>query len=284
MRIRHLPSDDSQQRGMNSKVDKKKLDELYRNYNRREYVHPDPLEFLYAYKNLADREIAGLIASCLAYGRVNQILKSASQVFKKMGASPSLFLKKATVESLRQAFSGFSHRFATGEALSMLLMGTKIVIERYGSLYKCFLCGFNRRHETVLPALVFFAQQIKAGGICRPGHLLPCPEKGSACKRLNLFLRWMVRNDEVDPGGWADVPGSKLIIPLDTHMHRIGIRLGLTSRNQADMCTALEITASFRKIVPDDPVRYDFSLTRLGIRKDADLETFLSGPSSNRSS
>ncbi|MBW2545477.1 MAG: TIGR02757 family protein, partial [Deltaproteobacteria bacterium] len=98
---------------------------------------------------------------------------------------------------------------------------------------------------------------------------VPLPAKGSACKRLNLFLRWMVRRDDVDPGGWDDIPPSKLVIPLDTHMHRICLAFGFTKRKQADMKTALEITDSFRAIVPDDPVRYDFALTRLGIRKDA---------------
>jgi uncharacterized protein (TIGR02757 family) len=268
---------------MNSKIDQKKLDELYNRYNRQKYVHPDPLEFLYAYKDFADREISGLIASCLAYGRVDQILKSAARIFKEMEPSPSLFLKEATFESLRQTFSGFTHRFATGETLSMLLMGVKTAIEKYGSLYQCFLCGLDGHDETILPALTLFAQKIKAGGIYCPGHLLPCPQKGSPCKRLNLFLRWMVRQDDVDPGGWSEVPRSKLIVPLDTHMHRIAIRLGLTSRNQADMRTALEITAGFRKILPDDPVKYDFALTRLGIRKDADPETFLDGLKSYRS-
>jgi uncharacterized protein (TIGR02757 family) len=100
---------------------------------------------------------------------------------------------------------------------------------------------------------------------------VPSPVGGSACKRLNLFLRWMVRQDGVDPGGWDNVPQSKLIVPVDTHMHRICLRLGLTTRKQANMATALEITEGFRALAPDDPVRYDFSLTRLGIRRDADL-------------
>ncbi len=95
--------------------------------------------------------------------------------------------------------------------------------------------------------------------------LLPSPGKGSACKRLNLFLRWMVRSDDVDPGGWSGVDAGKLIVPLDTHMHRMGLEVGLTRRKQADMQAALEVTRAFRTIAPEDPVRYDFALTRLGI-------------------
>ncbi|MCD6487215.1 MAG: TIGR02757 family protein, partial [Syntrophobacterales bacterium] len=109
----------------------------------------------------------------------------------------------------------------------------------------------------------------------RGNSLLPSPAKGSACKRLNLFLRWMVRHDDVDPGGWDDISSSKLIIPLDTHMHRICLALGITKRKQADMKTALEITRSFQVMAPHDPVRYDFALTRLGIRKDTDITSFL---------
>jgi len=91
---------------------------------------------------------------------------------------------------------------------------------------------------------------------------------------MNLFLRWMVRKDRVDPGGWKGIPVSRLIIPLDTHMHKMGLLFGFTKRRQASMITAVEITEEFRKIAPHDPVKYDFSLTRLGIRKDMDIESF----------
>ncbi|MCJ7774009.1 MAG: DUF2400 domain-containing protein, partial [Desulfobacterales bacterium] len=109
----------------------------------------------------------------------------------------------------------------------------------------------------------------------KPGHLVAHPQKGSACKRMNLFLRWMVRQDAVDPGGWDDVSPSKLVIPLDTHMYRIGLRLGFTTRKQMDMHTAIEITKGFQKVIPDDPVKYDFSLTRFGIRNDMNFDEFV---------
>jgi uncharacterized protein (TIGR02757 family) len=89
---------------------------------------------------------------------------------------------------------------------------------------------------------------------------------------MNLFLRWMVRKDKVDPGGWQDVPWSKLIVPLDTHMHKISLKLGLTTKKHPNMRTALEITSSFKQLNPDDPVKYDFVLTRLGIRDDMDMD------------
>jgi uncharacterized protein (TIGR02757 family) len=252
----------------------KKLNHLYGRYNKRRYVHPDPLEFLYAYPDVKDREIAGLIASSLAYGRVAQILKSVSIVLEIMGRSPYLFLRDSTKRSLCKTFKGFKHRFADGHQLSALLLGTKNVIDCFGSLNKCFVSGMSKDDDTVIPGMTFFAGRI-ASGKNNPGHLIAMPEKRSACKRMNLFLRWMVRQDKVDPGGWSDIPLSKLIVPLDTHMHKIGLYLKFTSRKQANMSTALEITSGFRDLVPEDPVKYDFALTRFGIRDDMDINDFI---------
>ena len=250
------------------------LDQLYAQYNRRKFVHPDPLEFLYDYKDIRDREIAGLVASSLAYGRVAQILKSVSRVLELM-PSPADFLHRASLESLLETFGDFRHRFTTGKDVSMMLFGTKSVIKEYGSLYHCFTACLNDDDDTILPALSAFVDKLIAGSDGCRNSLLPLPKKGSACKRLNLFLRWMVRRDDVDPGGWNGVPASKLIIPLDTHMHRISLGLGLTKRRQPDMRTAKEITAAFRTMVCDDPVKYDFALTRIGIREETDMGDFL---------
>jgi len=256
-------------------IRKEQLESLYAFYSSRKWVHPDPLEFLYDYRDLKDREVAGLIASSLAYGRVAQILKSVSGVLEKMGPSPYGFLLSATPSSLRRIFSDFKHRFTSGEELALMLMGAKSVIERYGSLYECFLSGFKDDDGTILTGLSYLVNELRINSNGRSNSLLPLPERGSACKRWNLFLRWMVRKDQVDPGGWNRVSPARLIIPLDTHMHRICLSLKLTGRKNADMRTAIEITSAFGKIEPEDPVRYDFALTRLGIRKDADLDAFL---------
>ena len=150
-------------------------------------------------------------------------------------------------------------------------------MDRYGSLYGCFLSGYGPGDSNILPALSFLVGELT--GPVKGGYnsLLPLPERGSACKRLNLFLRWMVREDRVDPGGWTRVSPAKLIIPLDTHMHRMGVGLRLTGRKNADMRTAMEITRSFKKIAPRDPVRYDFALTRLGIRRDEAFDSCFQG-------
>jgi uncharacterized protein (TIGR02757 family) len=256
-------------------IRKSQLERIYTHYNSRKWVHPDPLEFLYQYPQFKDREVVGFISSSLAYGRVTQILKSVSWVLDKMEPSPYIFLKTAPIPSLRKAFGSFRHRFTTGEEMILLLRGLQQVIDRFGTLYTCFLHGSKEEDTSVLPGLSFLATQLSAPFSGRRNSLLPLPRHGSACKRLHLFLRWMVREDGVDPGGWKKVSPAKLIVPLDTHMHRICCGLNFTKRKSGNLKTALEITRVFREITPEDPVRYDFALTRLGIRRDmeADLHT-----------
>jgi uncharacterized protein (TIGR02757 family) len=246
---------------------KERLEALYSEYNRRRYVHPDPLEFLYDFHDPLDVEVVGFIASSLAYGNVKQILRSVSLVLSRMGPCPSAFLLNSPFDRVEESFSNFKHRFTTGQDLARLLWGVRRVIERHGSLQKCFMSRLHANDHTVIPALSAFVESVLPEGC---DFLVPTPGKGSACKRLNLFLRWMVRCDDVDPGGWDGVSPSKLIVPLDTHMHRIAMTLGLTKRKQANLRTAVEITEAFRRLSPGDPVRYDFVLTRFGIRKDLD--------------
>ena len=252
------------------------LEELYARLNRREYVHPDPLEVLYDYEDPTDREVVGLVAASLAYGRVRSILNSVHRVLERM-PSPRRFVTETTAEEMRATFADFKHRFATGEQLAAMLLGIGSAIQRHGSLQACFRAGLRHEHESVVPALTAFVAELRLAAGGKDDHLLPRPERGSACKRLNLFLRWMVRRDAVDPGGWDGVPPAKLIVPLDVHMHRICRALGLTRREAADLRTAVEVTDAFKAFAPDDPVRYDFALTRLGIRPGpgADLDAFL---------
>ncbi|MBN1849221.1 MAG: TIGR02757 family protein [Deltaproteobacteria bacterium] len=252
------------------KITTRKINEIFALYHHRKFVHPDPLEFLYDYPELRDRELVGLIASSLAYGRVAQILKSVSSILDRMDDSPYDFVLNTSSKNMMSLFADFRHRFTSGESMTHMLLGARGMILKYGSLYQGFLDGFDKNDETILPALSIFTKKLSKYLPDDQKHLIACPDKGSACKRLNLFLRWMVREDDVDPGGWGEIPPSKLIIPLDVHMHRIGQSLQLTSRKQADMRTALEITETFKKISPEDPVRYDFSLTRMGIRNELD--------------
>jgi uncharacterized protein (TIGR02757 family) len=221
---------------------------------------------------------------------VAQILTSIGRVmdvFEDDG--PRAWLIAATPRQVRARLSGFTHRFTTGHEMSSLLLAVKRAIEEQGSLCALFIAGMDRREETHLPALARFVDQVRrrAGGAAECPSLLSSPEDGSACKRLNLYLRWMIRRDAVDPGPWAvrtgggeGIPAAGLVVPLDTHMFRIGRGLGFTARRQPNLVTALDMTRALRRYAPRDPVRYDFSLTRLGINpacRDEDMDDLLKG-------
>jgi len=238
------------------------FEQLYADYNKREFVSPDPLQFLYSYSDVRDREVVGLIAASLAYGRVTQILKSVERVLAVLGEHPADYLSSCSAKDLHTSFSGFVHRFTDEDALVIFLSSIG-KIYREGENLESLLCAHY--NGNLWDALEFFTAELSQN---RELFLLPRPSKGSACKRLALFLRWMVRNDEVDPGGWSQIKPNALFVPLDTHMFQICTELGLCSRRAADGKSAREITDNFRLIAPEDPVKYDFSLTRFGIRSD----------------
>jgi len=259
-------------------LSKDELERLYRTYNRRKYVHPDPLEFLYSYPAIRDREIAGLVASSLAYGRVAQILKSVSKILDKMGRSPFEFVQKTRPSDFKKIFCGFKHRFTTHCDIADLMSALHRILKEHGSINGCFVSGINEDDPTLIPALDVFLEKLN----CTGGYLVPLPRRGSACKRMHLYLRWMVRKDEVDPGGWKGISPGKLIVPLDTHMANIGRSTGMTQMKSANQKMALEITNAFRKVSPDDPVKYDFALTRFGIHPDMEMSDLLKKESARR--
>ncbi len=254
---------------MNPCITSSRLSLLYSKYNKREFVHPDPLEFLYNYPDPTDREIVGLIASCLAYGSVKQILKTVDSVLKVMRA-PRAYFEKRSRSSIARDCRGFKYRFTTENELCSLLIGIKSALQECGSLEALFMRSYDENHENIVPALCAFVSVINADLPGPKSSLLPHPQMGSACKRLNLYLRWMVRQDDVDPGGWTGIKASQLLVPMDVHMHRISLMLGLTNRKQANLKAACEVTGSFKMFEPGDPVKYDFALTRFGIRDDMD--------------
>ncbi len=242
---------------------KKTLEKLYRRYNREEYISSDPLKFVYEYDSAADREVVGLIVSSLAYGRVAQIKASVARVLDVMGRHPVEFIRGTSPSGTRKKLAGFKHRFTTGEHVAGMLCGVRTILKKHGSLENCFFSCYRDEHETVIPALEGFVAEMSGGNELK--FLLPSPGRGSACKRLNLYLCWMVRKDNVCPGVWSSIPASALVVPVDTHIHRISLAMGITTRKQADLKTALEVTAAFRNICPGDPAKYDFALTRPGI-------------------
>lgn len=266
-----------------SKKDRKKtelkrvLENLYAKYNHRHLVKPDPLQFLYGYSKRGDVEIVALLASALAYGRVRQIEKSLLRLFEHMGKSPSDFVRNFDSHK-RSQLRDFKHRFTSGDDISDLLELLSVVYDRFGGIEKFFLRGYNAGDVNIIPALSIFCDSLsemysaRHKGKLSNGfkYLLSSPSRGSACKRLNLFLRWMVRDDEVDPGLWKSVDKAQLLVPVDVHIGRLCKILGLYDRKTVNLSAAVEITGSFAGIEPEDPVKYDFALSRIGIVENCD--------------
>ncbi|MCX5801452.1 MAG: TIGR02757 family protein [Candidatus Eisenbacteria bacterium] len=259
---------------------KEKLGELYLSYDAG-YVDSDPIQFPHRYGDARDKEVAGFIASALAYGSVATIKKDLEIVFTVLGADPYDAVLTARPNELLSALGGFKHRFTTARHLAWFLLATKEILSKHGSLKAFFLEGYSKDAPTIRDSLGSFAGRfLRYGGrtIYRSVEdarddgalfLVPSPLTGSACKRLNLFLRWMVRTaDKIDFGLWPEVSPSQLVIPLDTHVARLSHYLGLTRRKTSDWKTAEEITQALKTLDPRDPLKYDFSLTRLGILRD----------------
>ena len=238
------------------------LESLYKKLNKRGLVDPDPLKFLYDYPGIKDREITALLASSLAYGRVVQILKSVDKILLPMEGKPFDFVTSNNEKDFAAIYRGFVHRFTTDADIVRLLCGIKHVLKEYGNFENLYLCGVEK-----------FADEMN---LCQKSYLIPSPCDGSACKRLNLFFRWMVRSDEVDPGGWTKAKAADLVVPLDTHAFKAAKILGFTEKKAPNYKTALEITSHFAEISPADPVKYDFALTRFGIRDDMTFDDFKS--------
>ena len=248
------------------------LDKLYDKYNHREMISPDPLQFVYRYSNPADMEIAGFLAASLAYGRVEQIENSLKNLLGRMGKSPFEFVAGLTDKD-RGVLADFKHRFNTGGDIAELFVLFSKVLNDFGSIEKYFLSFFRISDKNIIPALTRFCDSLldkhraaHRGRISKGlAFLLAGPGRGGAAKRLNLFLRWMVRSDDVDAGLWRSIDKSKLIVPVDVHMARLCKILGFHNHKNVTLKTALEITNHFAGIEPEDPVKYDFALSRIGI-------------------
>jgi uncharacterized protein (TIGR02757 family) len=232
-------------------------------YHSREFLSPDPLEVVLTYSDPGDREIAALVCSSLALGRVNAILDVCRRI---LGVFPNLRrdLAELTKREISLRLGDVVYRFFGNTELTNFLAGIGRVVGWYGGLEACFAAGAPSG-TTVWSAAAGFSGELTAAAEGRLSILLPRVEKGGASKRLNLFLRWMVRSDQIDPGGWTCMSPRELTVPVDTHLLRAARLLGMTTRKTADRRASEEITDWLRPLRPEDPTAFDFSLTRYGI-------------------
>lgn len=248
------------------------LEALHRHYDAR-FLGTDPVQFPHRYPDPQDREVVALLAALFAFGNVTSICATVERILQPLGTSPSrtlkmgtgpLFMKKTNLSP----FHGFVHRWVTRDDLLGLLAGIGGCLAEWGSLKACFLAGYDPAAPDLGPAMSHFIRALrrKASGSRGLGFLLSDPASGSACKRLHMFLRWVVRPaDGIDLGLWPEVHTSQLLVPMDTHLARISRFLGLSHRATVDGKMAREVTTALRQCDRNDPVKYDFALARIGI-------------------
>jgi uncharacterized protein (TIGR02757 family) len=235
----------------------------------------DPVEFPHRYTDPRDIEVSALLAAALAYGRADLFRPKVDELLRHMGPSPAVYVRELDVEEASKLLRGFVYRFNVGTDVAVLLLGMGRALREHGSLEALFVQGWEA-HGSIHGALSDFTaalRDVPMGELRRVlgkerglHHLLPSPLGAGAAKRLNLYLRWMVRGpDAVDFGIWKRVLASALVIPLDTHIGRIARHLGLTRRKDLSWRTAEEVTASLRRLDERDPVRYDFALCHYGM-------------------
>ena len=257
------------------------LDGLYDTFNMPDSA-TDPIQIVRRFSRNDDREIVAFCAAGLAFGRVSSVLQSIERLVDVMGDSPAAFVRRFEPARDGAPLRTFVHRWVRGADIIALLWVLHQILERSGSLESFFLEG-DSEGEDVRDGLDSFSSRALALDLraaygrvpARPGvaYFFPRPSAGSGCKRLNLFMRWMVRHDALDLGVWTRVSPSRLIVPLDTHIIRVGRCLKLTRYTSPGMPMALDITRALRALDPDDPIKYDFSVCHLGMMNACGFET-----------
>ncbi|HEX3067089.1 MAG TPA: TIGR02757 family protein [Thermoanaerobaculia bacterium] len=229
-------------------------------------IAPDPLQLVLRYANPLDQEVAGLLAAAFAYGRADIVVANAGRVLERMLPSPYEYLVKFDRAEAKRRFAGFTHRFHKTPELIDLLARIAAAIRKHGTLGELFRTCYDDDDRDIGPSLTRFVEALIGSDKTKAlDYLLTSPANGSACKRMNLFLRWMVRRTPPDLGIWDFVDPAKLVMPVDTHVHRIATFLGLNDRKTADWKAARALTDRLAKFDRADPVRYDFAICRLGI-------------------
>jgi uncharacterized protein (TIGR02757 family) len=246
------------------------LERLYREFDYGARLTRDAIEFPLRYAAPDDREVVALLTACLAYGRVDLFGRALEGVLAAMGPSPAAFVREFDRRRHADRFAGFIYRFNRPRDLVAFCVAARDLLARYGSLEKCFVAGDPDPAGPIGPALERFARafldadvrELFPRGRLSRGyrHLFPLPSAGGPCKRLHLFLRWMVRRERPDFGQWTSIAPARLLMPIDTHVENMARSIGLTRRRSRTWKMVEEITARLARLDPADPVKYDFAL------------------------
>lgn len=242
------------------------LDEKYQQYASSAFIETDPIQIPKAYSRKEDIEIAGFLAATLSWGQRPQIIRSAQQLLSPMGESPFEFLMDSSEQSI-ESFTSFYYRTFNGVDCQAFLLSLKRIYIDYGGVHQVFADGFSKG-QGALGAIDHFRNIFLHNSFpTRSVKHLPNVLKGSAAKRINMYLRWMIRPsvEGVDFGLWANISPSQLMLPLDVHSSRVARALGLLTRKQTDWRAVEEVTNNLRIFDPHDPIKYDYALFGLGV-------------------
>jgi uncharacterized protein (TIGR02757 family) len=252
---------------------KQKLNYHYKAFDKTQ-ISPDPLQFLHLFSKEEDIELIGFIASIFAYGNVKQIINTLDKILLVSKSKPYEFIMN--FNKSRSKIKGMKHRFYTDRDIQNLFSALNNIYRQKGSLKNLYFENYNSGDKNIKNSLSLFSRHLiheiknstKSDNISQGVRFMfPRPELGSACKRMNLFLRWMIRKDELDFGLWDKITANKLVIPVDTHVARICKSLKLTTYKNVSWKMAEEITENLKKYDPDDPVKYDFAICHIGMRR-----------------
>lgn len=244
------------------------LDQKYHQYNTSDFISEDPVSIPHSFSLLQDIEISGFVAAVLAWGQRKTIINKCRELFRLMDNAPYDFILNHQENDLK-AFLNFKHRTFNATDTLYFIQYFRHYYQRHHSLEDAFMPKNFQQQENLEAGLIHFHDQffVLEDYPSRTRKHIATPARNSACKRINMFLRWMVRSDDkgVDFGLWKKIKPAQLICPCDVHVDRVGRRLGLITRKQTDWLTAKELTANLKLMDPEDPVKYDFALFGLGV-------------------
>ncbi len=260
---------------------KQTLDKLVLKYKTPAFIEKDPLSFPYRYQSDGQTcEMVAFITALMSYGRRESIFKAMNDLLSRLEGDPKEFILTYTPKRGQRAFKGFVYRFYKAEDMGRLFQQLRRIYEYDGSLETGFMkARKDFKQPTLQLSIHAFVQRFLQGESPKPSQTLPLsnglkfmladPLRGGACKRFNMFLRWMVREDNVDLGLWKKaLTPAELIIPLDTHVATLSREFGLLQRRANDWQSAETLTRVLQRYSPEDPVQYDFALFGLGVSGD----------------
>lgn len=245
-------------------ITKNELDNLVLKYETEEFIKDDPIQFIHKFPKREDAELAGFIASLFAYGNRKMFIAKLNDLFARADNKITEYVKAGDFSSLK----GFEYRFSKENDIIPIFRILNMLYSESNGLRELFEYGFRCENDvykmlkTVVDYFYLRAPRTVGQGFY---HMIPNPENGGAMKRMNMFLRWMIRKPPVDLGIWEFMKPSDLLIPLDVHVARVSRSMGLLTRKSNDFKAVLELTAKLRELCPEDPVKYDFAMFAFGV-------------------